>query len=104
MLHPVDHLAVFLFLNGDVGHGGGGRGSMPVFLAGREPNDIAGPDLLDPGRPLAAPSRSRPLQLKFARADACATQFERLAQKLHWRHSRAPDQVPETADRLAPCQ
>src|SRR5207245_3005731 len=26
LLHPVDHLAVFLFLNGDVGHGCGSRG------------------------------------------------------------------------------
>src|SRR6266704_2040666 len=47
LLHPVDHLAVFLFLNGDVGHGCGSRGPMPVLLAGREPNDVAGSDLLD---------------------------------------------------------
>ena len=47
LLHPVDHLAVELFLNGDVGHGRGRRGAMPVLLAGREPDHVAGPDLLD---------------------------------------------------------
>jgi hypothetical protein len=47
LLESVDHLAVFLFLNGDVGHGCGSRGTMAVVLAGREPNDIARPDLLD---------------------------------------------------------
>ena len=40
-------LAVELFLDGDVGHGRGRRGAVPVLLARREPDDIAGPDLLD---------------------------------------------------------
>src|SRR5208283_6137476 len=45
--HPVDDLAVELLLDGDVGHGGGGRGAVPVLLAGREPDYVAGADLLD---------------------------------------------------------
>src|SRR5260370_1106847 len=40
LFHPVDHFAVALFLNGDVGHGRGGRSPMPVLLAGREPHDV----------------------------------------------------------------
>ena len=47
LFHPVDDLAVELFLNGDVRHGGGRRGAVPVLLAGREPDHIAGPDFLD---------------------------------------------------------
>ena len=35
MLHPVDHLAVLGFLDGDVGHGGGGRDPVPVTMAER---------------------------------------------------------------------
>ena len=47
LFHPVDNLAVELFLNGDVRHGRGWRGPMPVLLAGREPDHITGPDLFD---------------------------------------------------------
>jgi len=32
--HPVDDVAVELFLNGDMRHARGRRGSMPVLLAG----------------------------------------------------------------------
>ena len=34
LLHPIDHFAVLPFLNGDVGHGRGWRGAVPVPLAG----------------------------------------------------------------------
>src|SRR5690242_10652919 len=34
VLHPIDDLAIELFLNRDVGHGSAGSGAMPVFLAG----------------------------------------------------------------------
>jgi len=47
LFHPVDNLTVELFLNGDVHHGRGRCGSMPVLLAGLEPDHITGPDLLD---------------------------------------------------------
>jgi len=47
VFHPVDDLAILLFPNGDVRHGCGGCGSVPVLLAGGEPDHIAGADLLD---------------------------------------------------------
>ena len=56
LLHPVDHLAVQLFLNGDVRHGGGRRGAVPVLLAGREPDHVTGPDLLDGAAPALHPA------------------------------------------------
>src|SRR4029077_15538985 len=36
-----------LFLDGDVGHGCAWRGSMPMFFAWREPDEITGPDRLN---------------------------------------------------------
>src|SRR3954454_10797582 len=47
MLHPINGLAVELFLDGDVAHGRRRRSAVPVLLTWREPDDIAGPDLLD---------------------------------------------------------
>lgn len=45
--HPVNDFAVEGFLNGDVGHGCGGGGAMPVFLARGKPDYVAGADFLD---------------------------------------------------------
>src|SRR3954471_7150620 len=53
VLQPVDDLAVERLLDGDVGHGRGRGGPVPVLLARREPDHVAGPDLLD--RPAPAP-------------------------------------------------
>jgi hypothetical protein len=47
LFHPVDDLAVELFLNGNMRHGRGRRGTMPMLLAWREPDHIAGMDLLN---------------------------------------------------------
>jgi hypothetical protein len=47
LFHPVNRLAVELFLNGDVRHGRGGRGTVPMFLARRKPDDVAGMDFLN---------------------------------------------------------
>src|SRR5262249_58018303 len=47
VLEPFDRLAVERLLDGDVGHGGVRRGAVPVLLAGRKPDDVARPDLLD---------------------------------------------------------
>ena len=44
------------FLDGDMCHGGGGRGAVPVLLAGREPDHVARADFLD----RAAPRWTRP--------------------------------------------
>ena len=47
VFEPVDDFAVEGFLDGDVGHGGGGGGAVPVFFAGWEPDDIAGVEFFD---------------------------------------------------------
>src|SRR2546430_11924030 len=47
VFHPVDNFSIELFLNGDVGHGGGRRSSVPMFFAGRKPDAIAGANPLD---------------------------------------------------------
>ena len=44
---PIDGLAVELLLDGDVRHGRGRRGAMPMLLARREPDHVAGTDFLD---------------------------------------------------------
>jgi hypothetical protein len=46
LFQPFDDFAVELFQNGDVRHSRGRRRSVPVLLAGREPDHITGPDLL----------------------------------------------------------
>src|SRR5437764_12935788 len=47
LLHPVDGLAVEPFLNRDVRHRSGRCGAVPMLLARREPDHIAGSNLLD---------------------------------------------------------
>src|SRR6266480_4174624 len=41
LLHPVDDLSVEVFLDCDVGHGGGRGCAMPMLLARRAPDDVA---------------------------------------------------------------
>ena len=41
LLHPLDDLAVELFLNRDMGHGRSRRGTMPVLFLGRAPHHVA---------------------------------------------------------------
>src|SRR5579863_2843124 len=45
-LQPFDVLAVQRLLDRDVGHGGGGRCPVPMFLSRRASNDVARPDYL----------------------------------------------------------
>ena len=59
LFHPVHDLAVELFLNGDMRHGGGWRGAMPVLLAWREPDHVAGPDFFDRASPALRPAATR---------------------------------------------
>src|SRR5260221_14621579 len=47
LFHPVDDLAVELFLNCNMRHGRGRRGTMPMLLARREPDHKAGMHLLN---------------------------------------------------------
>src|SRR3954469_5884326 len=46
LLHPVDALSVEGLGDRDVGHRGGGGRAVPVLLAGRNPDHVAGADLL----------------------------------------------------------
>src|SRR4051812_40931033 len=46
LLHPVDALPVEGLRDCDVGHRGGGGRAVPVLLAGRNPDHVAGADLL----------------------------------------------------------
>src|SRR6476661_7002176 len=47
LFHPIDYFPVLLFLNRNVRHGSGRGGTMPVLFAGRDPNDVSRPYLLD---------------------------------------------------------
>src|SRR5439155_15496539 len=59
LLHPIHGLAIELFLNGDVRHGGGWRGAVPMLLPRREPNHVTGPNLLDRPAPTLGAARAR---------------------------------------------
>src|SRR5439155_21082174 len=54
LLQPLDGLAVELLLDGEVRHRRGRGGAVPVLLAGREPDNVAGADLLDRPAPALA--------------------------------------------------
>src|SRR5512135_2691881 len=60
LLQPLHRLAVETLLNRDVRHRRGRRRAVPVLLSRREPDHVAGPDLLDrpaPALRAAAPRR-----------------------------------------------
>ena len=59
LLHPFDRLAVERLLDGDMGHGGGRRGAVPVLLARREDDDVAGANLLDRAALALRPAAAR---------------------------------------------
>ena len=79
LFHPIDRLAVELFLNGNVRHGRGWRGAMPMLLARREPDHVTRPDFLDRAAPALHPDRSQPSRSASGPADGCAMRFERRA-------------------------
>jgi len=47
LLHPIGALPVERLHDRDVRHGDRGRGAVPVLLAGRDPREVAHPDLVD---------------------------------------------------------
>jgi hypothetical protein len=59
LFHPFDPLAIKLFRDRDVRHRTVRRGPVPVFLAGRSPDDVSLPDLLDGVAPSLHPPRAR---------------------------------------------
>ena len=56
VFQPVHDFAVEGLGDGDVGHRGGWRRAMPVFFAGRKPDDVTGPDFLDGAAPSLRPA------------------------------------------------
>src|SRR6266566_3705926 len=56
LFHPVGGLAVETFLNGDVRHGRGCRGAVPMFLPRREPDHVTRPHFLDRPPPALDPA------------------------------------------------
>src|SRR5690606_18759620 len=56
LLHPVRSRSVQVFLNRDMRHGCGRRRTVPVLFAGREPDDISRPKLLDRPAPTLCPT------------------------------------------------
>ena len=47
VFQPIDDLTVELFLDGDMRHGRGRRGTVPMLLARRKPDHVTGMDFLD---------------------------------------------------------
>ena len=102
VLHPIDHLAVLLLLNGDVRHARRRRRAMPVLLAGRKPDYITGTDLLDRPAPALNPStasgHNESLAERMRVPCSSCTWLKRNAGTLNQRR----DQAPEIMDRSAP--
>src|SRR3989440_12548659 len=56
LFHPVGGLAVETFLNGDMRHGRGWRGTVPMFLTWLEPDHVPWPNDLDRTTPALYPA------------------------------------------------
>src|SRR5277367_4181134 len=56
LFHPIDNPPVKSFLNCDVCHSSSRTGTMPMFLFGLEPDDIARPDFFDGAAPFPHPA------------------------------------------------
>src|SRR2546422_864540 len=59
LLHPVHDLAVQLLLDGDMRHCGVRRCAVPVLLARRTPQDVAGPKYSDGSAPALNQTEAR---------------------------------------------
>src|SRR6266571_7289934 len=59
VLHPLDVRATSSLLNGEMRQRGRRRRAMPVLLTGRNPDHIAGPNLLDGITPPLHPAGPR---------------------------------------------
>jgi hypothetical protein len=76
MLEPVHDLPIQAFVNGNVGHCSGRAGPMPVLLAGRKPDHITGPNLLERPTPTlceAATRRDDQRLAQWVRVPGCAS-------------------------------
>lgn len=81
LIHPIDVLAVKPFLNCDVRHRSSRRGPVPMLLAGRKPDDIAGADLLHrtafPLHPATARADDERLSKRMGVPCSARARFER---------------------------
>ena len=80
LFHPVNGLAVKLFLNGNVRHGSGWRRAVPVLFARRKPNHVAGMNFLGWAAFALHPTATGGDQQGLAQR-GCAMRFERPAQR-----------------------
>ncbi len=78
--HPVNDLAVELFLNSDVGHGCGWRGAVPMFLSRREPDHVTRSNVLDWTTPALDPATASRHDQRLAKPGGCAMLPERRVQ------------------------
>src|SRR5262249_60643084 len=79
--------AVERLLHGDVHHGAGGTGAMPVFLARRNPHRVTGTDFADRAAPgLCAPEPRHHMQSLAARVGVPRSAGARLEA-----HARRPE-------------
>jgi hypothetical protein len=82
LFHPVDGLSVELFLNGDVRHGRGCGGAVPMLLTRRKPDHVTGPNLLDRSSPALRPAAACCDDEGLAQwAGVCAMPSERRARR-----------------------
>ena len=63
LFHPVGALAVEPFHDGDVRHGCGCRGAVPMLLTRPEPDHVTRPNLLDWASPALCQAAARPASL-----------------------------------------
>src|SRR6184192_2485685 len=100
LFHPFHGLAIELFLNGDVRHGGGCRGAVPMLLTRRNPDHVTGPNLLDRASPTlrAATARRHDQRLAEWVRVPCrpGTGLERDAGARHARRIRGLEQRVDT--------
>src|SRR5438128_10302875 len=79
LFQPVGGLAVETFLNGDVRHGRGCRGTVPVFLTRLEPDHVTRPNFLDRTTPALYPAAASRHDQGLAKPGGCAKLSERRA-------------------------
>src|SRR5438270_10124859 len=92
MFHPIDDLAVELFLDGDVCHARCRRGSVPMLFTRRKPDDITRANLLDWAafalHPATARCNDESLSKRMCVPRGPRTRFERYTSALNKRGIR----------------
>src|SRR2546422_2853317 len=79
LFHPVNGLTVEPLLNGDMRHGRGCRGAVPMFLTRREPDHVTWSNVLDWTTPALYPTAASRHDQGLAKPSGCAMRSERRA-------------------------